>query len=134
MSDTEDIAGTLHRCARAFDEADIDALVDCFTDNGELVSHEGPTVGRPAIHQALAERRGDRGAEGQPRHLITNIEIELQSDAVASCRSYFVLLNVDAQGVAIAAAGVYFDQFAKDGGAWRISRRYVKVDPHPVLA
>jgi ketosteroid isomerase-like protein len=134
MSDREDIADTLHRGGRAFDEADIDALADCFTEDGELVSHEGVTSGRPAIHRAMAERRGDRSAEGQPRHLITNIEIDVESEGVAACRSYFALLNVDgAGGVAIAAAGVYFDRFAKDDGVWRITRRYVKVDPHAVV-
>src|SRR5665213_538658 len=127
MSHTHDIADALHRCARAFDEADIDALADCFTVDGELVSHEGPTVGRPAIHEALKERRGDPEGD-QPRHLITNIEIDPPSDGSVACRSYYALLMIDSQGIAIASAGAYFDRFVKDEGVWRISRRYVKVD------
>ena len=132
MSQTHDIADLLHRGARAFDEADIDVAADCYTVDAELVSHEGPTAGRAAIHAALTARRGDPATGAQPRHLITNIEIEPQPDGTAGCRSYFALLHIDSQGIAIVAAGAYFDRLVKDDGVWRISRRYVKVDPHPV--
>lgn len=129
MSTRTDIESTLYRFARGFDEDDIDVLADCLTSDAQLVSSEGATVGRDAIREAMRARQVTRLEQGQrPRHLITNIEVEQESDTAAATRCYFALLVVGAAGLTIASKGTYVDTFVNDAGAWRISRRQVHVD------
>jgi 3-phenylpropionate/cinnamic acid dioxygenase small subunit len=129
MSAQRDIESTLYRCARGFDDGDIDLLLDCFTADAELVSFEGTTSGRDAIRDALSARRAASGADGdQPRHLVTNVEIDLESDAAATSRAAYVLFSAQSAGITIASTGVYVDRLVNEAGAWRISRRHVRVD------
>ena len=128
MSAKREIANRLYRCARGFDDDDIDLLIDCFTADAELVSFEGTTSGRDAIRDSLSARRAASGADTQPRHLLTNMEIDLESDGTATARASYVLLSAAQAGIAIVSTGVYVDRLVEEDGTWRISRMHVQVD------
>ena len=131
MSAQLDIASALYRCARGFDDGDIDLLMDCFTADADLVSFEGTTSGRDAIRDALTARRVAGGADGaQPRHIVTNIEVDFESENAATSRSSYVLFSAKATGITIVSTGVYADRLVNEAGTWLISRRHVQVD-HP---
>jgi uncharacterized protein (TIGR02246 family) len=128
MSARREIANRLYRCARGFDNDDIDLLMDCFTADAELVSFEGTTSGRDAIRESLSTRRAASGADTQPRHILTNMEIDLESDGTATARANYVLFSAAQAEIAIASTGVYVDQLVEEDGTWRISRMHVQVD------
>jgi 3-phenylpropionate/cinnamic acid dioxygenase small subunit len=132
MSAREKITTTLYRCARYFDEDDIDGFADCFSPDAQLVNPDATiTSGRAAIRTAMRERQLTRFGLGQhPRHLITNVEIEIgPSEGVAISRSYFALLVVEAGGIGFASKGAYFDEWVQAPDGWRMTRRRVDADP-----
>jgi 3-phenylpropionate/cinnamic acid dioxygenase small subunit len=133
MSAQLDIANLLYRSARGFDDGDIDLLMDTFTADADLVSFEGTTSGRDAIRAALTARREAGGADGaQPRHSITQVEADVESDVAATSRSSFVLFSTKATGITVVSTGVYADRLVNEAGKWLIARRHVQVDhPHP---
>jgi hypothetical protein len=130
----DDIEATLYRFVRGFDEDDFGLLVDCMTSEVEMTSFQGATSGRDAVLEMLRSRRDAAGADGsQPRHLLGNIEINVESDSVASARAAYVMVSTGPDGVGIVSAGTYGDSFVKERGTWRINRRYVNRD-RPGLA
>ena len=129
MSSRTDIENTLYRCARGFDEDDIGLMADCFTHDAVLVSSDGTTAGREAIRAAMRARQVFRFDQGQrPRHVLSNVEVEQESETAAGVRSYFTLLIMTPAGATIASRGTYVDTLVKESGQWRISRRQVHVD------
>jgi 3-phenylpropionate/cinnamic acid dioxygenase small subunit len=129
MSARRDIESTLYRFARGFDEDDFDLLADCMTADAELTSFEGPTSGRDAILAMLRTRRDGAGADGaQPRHLLANIEIDIESDSAATSRAGYVLFSAGTGGISVVSTGTYGDRLVDDGGTWRVSHRQVNVD------
>jgi 3-phenylpropionate/cinnamic acid dioxygenase small subunit len=129
MSARRDIEATLYRFARGFDEDDFDLLADCMTADAELSSFEGPTSGRDAVLQMLRGRRDAAGADGsQPRHLLANVEIVIESNSTASSRAAYVLFSAGPGGIGVVSTGTYGDRLVRDDGAWRVSHRQVNVD------
>lgn len=129
MSARRDIEATLHRFARGFDEDDFDLLAGCMTADVELTSFEGPTSGRDAVLEMLRGRRDAAGAGGsQPRHLLANVEIAVESDSAASSRASYVLFSAGPGAISVVSTGTYDDRLVSDGDAWRVSHRRVNVD------
>ncbi len=129
MSARRDIERTLYHFARGFDEDDLDLLVDCLTSDAELISFEGTTSGRDAIRTALRARRDAAGVDGaQPRHFLTNVEIDIESDSTATSRASYVLFSHAGAEIATVSTGTYGDRFVNESGTWRISQRHVNVD------
>lgn len=110
-----------------------------FTDDGAIASGEGPPLvqGREAL-LAFAKRdqerwHGEPAADGSTssimRHLISNSEVELTGPDSASGMSYVTTLVQKGEvGPAILSVGRYVDEYRKQDGEWRISRRIIKMD------
>lgn len=129
MSDRDEIERILYAFARGFDEDDFALLADCMTPDVELTSFEGATLGREAVLEMLRGRRDDQVADGsRPRHILGNVEIDVESDSAASARSAFALFNSGPAGLATVSVGTYGDSFVNDRGTWRIKRRDINVD------
>jgi len=129
MSARDEIERTLYRFARGFDEDDFALLAETMTSDVELTSFEGATLGREAVLEMLRGRRDDAGADGsRPRHLLGNVEIDVESDSAASARCAYALFSAGPAGVDTVSVGTYGDSFVNDRGTWRINRRYVNVD------
>lgn len=132
MSARDQITDALYRCARGFDEGDIDRFADFFSRDADLVNPDGTiTSSRAAIRAAMRERYRTRSGLGQyPRHLITNVEIDIGAgEGAATSRSYFALLVVDAGVIGFASKGAYVDEWAHETDGWRLTRRTVAADP-----
>lgn len=129
MSARRDIEATIYRFARGFDEDDFELLADCMTADAVLTSFEGPTTGRDAVLAMLRGRRDAAGADGsQPRHMLGNVEIELESDSTARARAGYVLTSLGPDGITLVSTGTYGDRLVREDGTWRVSRRQVNVD------
>lgn len=120
----DEIENLLCRYARGFDENDPALLAECFTVDAELHSGE-PIRGRDEIRATLAERRQMRADAGQlPRHLNSNIAIEMCAEDEAHVHSYFALLITSRDGgVTLEVVGTYEDRIVRQGTRWLIASR-----------
>ncbi|MGH2849676.1 MAG: nuclear transport factor 2 family protein [Solirubrobacteraceae bacterium] len=129
MHAQREVEATLYRFARGFDEDDFGVLADCMTVDAELSSFEGTTSGRDAVLEMLRGRRSAAGADGmQPRHVLCNVEIELESDAAARARAGYVLFSTGPTGIETVSTGTYVDELVRESALWRVQRRRVNVD------
>ncbi len=127
----DEIEKLFYRYARGFDEFNLDELVECFTEDARFFSG-GWIEGRAAIHAALTERRQMRADDGQlPRHLNTNISIELKSEDEADVYSYFSLVVSSREGISIDVVGTYEDKLVRQDGRWLIASRRITRDELP---
>jgi uncharacterized protein (TIGR02246 family) len=117
---------TRYTCA--LDAGDVDTLVDCFTENGALVSPAvGAHAGRPAI-RAFAERFARFRASGsQLRHVISNLMMQVNGDHAHATCYLTVFLTRDGKS-RLLAPGYYDCELRKTDGVWRFQNRIVRHD------
>ena len=128
MSIRDGVVDTIYRYAHAFDENDMDAFADCFTESGVTKRAGGDVVGREQIRRAFGERRNAYDERGeQPRHIVTNIVIDQCSETEATVYSYLMLV-VTASTTEIRVSGRYTDDMVLDGHRWRFRSRETAVD------
>jgi len=113
--------------ARAVDFRDYDAFVELFTDDGVLDTGR-PLEGKSAIAKAMS-RRPD---ELRSRHILTNIFIDVLSQAKARGITYLTLYrhigpeSLEGEPIGFdgpAAVGHYEDRFVKTEAGWKFKRR-----------
>ena len=114
----------------ASDAADVDGYVNCFTDDGEMLSVEvGIDVhGREALKAHKERDRANRGGRYR-RHWNGNLHLEMLDDGRVRGRCYLIAYN-GAPGdlPAIADCGVYEDILVKIDGTWKFARRTLTMD------
>lgn len=114
------------------DQGDVDAFVNCFAVDGEVVIPGAPAFsGHDAIRASIVQL----GALGVAyRHLITNSLITVCDADSAAGVCYLLTFNssapADEQGhrpiEAPGTVGEYHDTFVKTSEGWRIRRRELK--------
>jgi uncharacterized protein (TIGR02246 family) len=133
IEDRFGISDLFTRYTCALDAGDVDTIVDCFTEDGALLS---PAVGAHRGHTAIrafAERFARFRANGaQLRHVISNLMMQVEGDrAQASCY-LTVFLTRDGKS-RLTAPGVYECVLRKCDGAWKFQNRIVRHDHDYVL-
>jgi uncharacterized protein (TIGR02246 family) len=115
----------LARYAQAVDAHDSDGVARLFVADGTLAGlPSGDLKGRDAIRGFFAARADARDpAAGVRRHHVASADTRVDSDGVLRSTSYF---NVVGEGGAV--AGVYEDEFARDGDEWLLRRRTITVE------
>ncbi len=113
-----------------FDMADIDSLMDLFTDDAVCEfgpNYGGDWVGKERIRAGYDEFSGDAGQFTGAMHANTNEWIELTGPDTAKARWY--LLDLSLSGPAdqnpLMLMGIYDDVYRKVGGEWKIARTYI---------
>ena len=136
--DRLEIHERLARYAWALDTGDVEAFVDCFHPDGELLwdSFELPARWRGAasLRGFCAYFRALPGSAGRQHH-VTNVIVE-PVDNGARVRSYVVVILRQPDGsVATTVLGWYDDLLMRGAdGAWRIRERTIRDWAGPVLA
>jgi uncharacterized protein (TIGR02246 family) len=112
----------------ALDAGEVDTLVDCFTDDGRLISPAvGEHAGRTAI-RAFAERFAAFRRNGsQLRHVISNLMMQVDDDRGHATCYLTVFLTRNGQS-RLLAPGQYDCELRKIAGAWRFHKRIVRHD------
>ena len=105
---------------------DIEAWVDCFTEDGIFECPFGTFKGQDALRQYIFERTEER-REYPLRHMVTNTIIDVQGDR-ASAKCYLLLLRVLQDGIQLLTSGLYNDELKKTKKSWRFSHRKVHLD------
>jgi len=116
------------RYTGALDAGDVDTLVDCFTEDGALVS---PAVGAHTGHAAI-RTFGERFARfrqngAQLRHIVSNLTMQVDGDRGHATCYLTVFLTRDGQSRFL-PPGQYDCELRKVAGVWRFQNRVVRHD------
>jgi uncharacterized protein (TIGR02246 family) len=130
LDDRFGISDLFVRYACALDAGDAETVIDCFTEDGTLVSPAvGEHTGRAAI-TAFAHRFARFQKSGsQLRHVISNLMMEVEGDRAQATCYLTVFLTKDGKS-SLLAPGRYDCELRKTGGQWRFQRRVVLHDHH----
>ena len=117
------------RYTTSLDACDVDAVVDCFTEDGWLESPVlGRFEGRAGIREfalRTAKVRATRG--GQFRHVVSNLSVEIQDDTGrATC--YLLDFLTTANRTELLSPGEYVCDLVRVEGGWRFTSRTVLMD------
>lgn len=94
------------------------AYRDTFSSDGVLISAAARETG-DAVGAAMSK------AQSNARHSTTNVVLQIDGDSALG-RAYWIAVSKSAdQKPQLDGYGYYQDEFVKEGGAWRISRREV---------
>jgi len=136
-SDRLEIHELVARYAWSLDTGEDDDFVECFCREGELVWDVFETEGRWQGAQALRRFIGyfrQRPESAGRQHHVSNL-IVTPTDTGARARSYVLVALRCAQGPHLLnVMGHYEDEFQREGGRWRFSRRIIRDWSGPVLA
>lgn len=122
MLDREAIRDIVNRYYDAIWRNDIGAVVELFTDDGTMVTRNGPLAGAsPVGRQALHDFYIHGVKTMTPRPFAHNHVVELQDGGRATGRVYVELRSsVDYSWI---GAAIYQDEYFKRDGRWRFRRR-----------
>ena len=130
-----EIEDALYGYALAYDQADIEALVGCFTPDASFATNSGAeaVVGADALRKFYAVTRGRRSELGQqPRHLVNNVRLVQQAGAEVVAVSYMVLIVTQADGSSgVECTGRYRDTLQRAGDRWLFAERVLTFDTVP---
>jgi uncharacterized protein (TIGR02246 family) len=128
IEDRLGISDLFTRYTCALDAGNVDTVVDCFTEDGALVSPAvGAHRGRSAI-RAFAERFARFQASGaQLRHVISNLMMQVDGDRAHATCYLTVFLTRDGKS-RLLAPGQYECELRRNDNVWRFQNRVVKHD------
>lgn len=129
------ILETISRYGLHYDEGDLDAFTELFTEDAfvDISPDPGffelPLRGRDAIRSAYAGRLAEVLATAQRRHVQTNTVIHELTTDTAQATTFLSVFSVPHGGQAeIRGTGVYTDVLVRRGDRWLIADRRLKMD------
>jgi anthranilate 1,2-dioxygenase small subunit len=141
------ITQLIHRAARLSDDQKFLEWMELFTEDGvySAITRENRDtsglylfrdVGKRMLHMRAAFQMGLwQVPRGAMTHLVSNLQIEVEDAAAASCVSNFIITRTgELEMTRLYASGRYYDRFQKVDGAWRFKVRDVVVDTNVLPA
>ncbi len=127
LEDLEEIHQLLVDYGHHLDAADLDAYVELFADDGELLlgpvaRATGPAEIKAVMSKALA------GAKGNSYHVISSPRVALEGDAATSEAMWTVVERGDDGKPYVGMIGHHVDELVRERGRWRFQRRRGFVD------
>jgi 3-phenylpropionate/cinnamic acid dioxygenase small subunit len=134
------ITALIHRAARLADDQQYLAWMELFAEDGvySAITRENAEtglflfhdVGQRMLHSRVAWLMGLwQVPRGATRHLVTNLEIALETPATASGLASFLITRTgELEMTKLYASGRYHDRFVKTDGTWRFAARHVVLD------
>ena len=121
----ECIRDTVARYNHAGDTGRFDAMVECFTPDGELVVVGGETLhGQVELRSFFSGVGGAAPVFAYLRHCVTNLLIDVDDPRGATAASYFQVIT----DIGLDHWGRYRDRLAPVGDRWLLVQRSVKTD------
>jgi len=127
LEDLEEIRQLFVDYGRHLDRGDLDAYVELFTDDGELLL--GP-LGRARGHEQIREvmTRSTKTSAGSSWHLITSPVISLEGDRASSEVMWTVVVRGEDGRPTVPMLGRHRDILVRRDGRWRFLRREGLID------
>jgi uncharacterized protein (TIGR02246 family) len=112
------------RYAHAVDRHDGDAIADCFTEDGVIISPAGPLAGREAIRTLIPAKLKELYVSGQ--HLVSSQIVSISGDTATGETygvSHATVQNADGTRSDVEWGLCYRDRFVRVGGRWYFAER-----------
>jgi ketosteroid isomerase-like protein len=127
ISDRLEILDLIGRYAQSIDDADVDGIMACFTENAEFALHGGAEIMRGSELRDFFARILGWASGGKTMHLMGQTTLELQA-GVASGRTTAVSFLNRSPAIRSVRGLRYRDTFVKVEAGWRIAKRYHDID------
>jgi len=130
ISDEQAIHNLLHRYARLMDNADFAGIANLFSE-ATLTNDQDPVGMRGTDVIIDAYTKANRVYEDgttRTKHVITNVELEIDGDAARSSSYFTVLQQVEGFPLQPIVAGRYDDRFECVSNTWRFAARHLSID------
>jgi uncharacterized protein (TIGR02246 family) len=123
--DEDAIRRTLGEYSQHCDDGRFDEWADLFTSDARLVLAGTVTEGRDAIKEYMTtvQAAGRRGM-----HVTTNSLVDVDGDTATATTDY-LFVRPTTEGLAIIAAGRYYDTLVRDRMRWRFQERSITMLP-----
>jgi 3-phenylpropionate/cinnamic acid dioxygenase small subunit len=122
MEDQQAIEALMYAYCRAIDRGDFQTFSTLFAQAQWLVEGETPS---PASAQNVILYQ-----DGTPRtkHVVTNVETAVLDNGVSATGHSYVTVyqQVGPRPLEVIFVGEYFDEFVREAGVWRFSRRDIQ--------
>jgi hypothetical protein len=136
LSARAQIAEAFYRFGIAHDEARVDVVVSCFTEDAVFEVAEGQAAaftrfeGRDEIFDRLTGVLAEQS--DQRRHVISNVLVESLDLAAGTATALaFSVVTVAANGLSVGASVIYAADLARgDDGCWRFSSFFIGMDSY----
>jgi len=121
------VRNLIARVAQLADTGDLGEYGGCWAQDGAWEYPGSPVHGRAAIVAAAAERRrlGTTGPGSGTRHMITTLQVRVDSADTATADSYFVFLKDEDTGPKLLVMGAYQDTVRRTADGWQVARRQI---------
>jgi len=127
-TDYEEIKALYARYNQGSDFRDADLFLSAFAEDAVMTRGGRDIVGMDALRAERAERyQGKTGDVGR-RHFNGSFIIS-PTEAGASARAYYLLMDVTTRPPTMVASGYYQDEFVRTSHGWRIKHRTLFSDP-----
>ena len=132
VPDRARIENLLARYCLGWDEADLDTLSDCFTDDATLTL-EVPLAGRVVTRRGRASIMAAFAASfaasrTRLRHVVSNVAYELEDGDAATVTAYQQVFVVGKTGVRPTTISRLIDRVVREDGGWRFAARRLIFD------
>jgi uncharacterized protein (TIGR02246 family) len=125
LYDRASIHDLFTRYCGAFDNGEVEAVVDCFTADAVLKSPIIDISGRDEIRAFAGRFAGQRAAGTQFRHMVSNIAVTIDRNWAAASAYLLVLIWKDGNHRSLPPGRYVCELIKDDSGQWRFSRRTV---------
>jgi len=109
---------------------ELDAYLDCFTEDAEWEMFGDVRRGRAEILEGAKDRRrtGMMGPGTQVMHFLSCTVVSFESEDAAAVKSYIQAYRGVSQNPELFLMGRYHDTFTRANGSWRLAKRTVVFD------
>jgi 3-phenylpropionate/cinnamic acid dioxygenase small subunit len=125
--DEDEIRRTLGRYSLLCDDGRFDEWGELFTEDARLELMGKVTTGRRAI---VTYMQSVQPAESRGLHMTSGSLVEVD-EAIAAATTNYIFVRPTTEGVAIVAAGRYYDQLVRDGRRWLFAQRRITLASPP---
>lgn len=118
--------------SHAVDAGEVDALVNLFVEDGELITPVGSPRGWVALRQWAQQRIDSREPRIQVRHMVVNTLIAPVNSGRVRARSMLLYTrqHIDKPlSAQVMATGIYEDIIVHTASGWRFQLRRMEVAP-----
>jgi 3-phenylpropionate/cinnamic acid dioxygenase small subunit len=130
-----EIRTVLARIAQLADTGDLDEYISMFTDDAVWAMPANPSMemeasarqGHEAILAGARERRaaGVQGPGTSTRHVLTTVAIDVETEARATARSYYLFFATTSTTPTLRTMGQYDDVLVKRERGWQLAHRTI---------
>ena len=134
LEDREEIRALILAYGQAHDHRDYRTFASLFAASGEWIGGLGSAKGPDAIFDLMDKSIGHNPLPNGSGtfHVMTNDQIKIDGDRASSTTKWLYITAAENNSPKLTYLGHYDDEFVRENGRWRFSRRQSVSDISPL--